>query len=96
MLNGIAALVAEEVLSGETDDAGVVADVVRYKISDGEASATDLAAMGITDIANCQLSDEVVEVSVRMLQEGWLVVKREAEQLIEFAAADTFGRRWQH
>lgn len=92
-LYGIAGLVAEEILSGETDDAGVIADAVHFRISNGEASDTDLAAMGMTDIDDYYLDDEVVEESVRILQEVWLDVKQQAEQLIEFAATDTSGTR---
>ncbi|MGF6298202.1 MULTISPECIES: hypothetical protein [Paraburkholderia] len=93
VLYGIAGLVAEEVLGGETDDAGVIADAVRYKISNGEASATDLAATGITDIDDYQLDDDVVEEAVRMLRQEWTGVKQEVEYLIEFAVADTFESR---
>ena len=96
VLFGIAGLVAEEVLSGETEDAGVIADTVHYRIWSGEASATDLAAMVTTDIDDYQLDDDVVEEAVRMLREGLTVVKQEAEYLIEFALADSFGCRRQH
>ncbi|RQR49340.1 hypothetical protein DIE21_20700 [Burkholderia sp. Bp9140] len=85
ILVGIAALVAEEILCGDTDDAGAIADAEHLKISNDEASATDLASMGITDIEDCDLSYEVVEEAARILREGWLVVQQEAESLIEFA-----------
>jgi hypothetical protein len=78
VLYGIAGLVAEEVLSGETDDPGAIADVVRYRISNDEVSATDLADMGITDIDDYQLNDEIVEESLRIWREGWPVVEQEA------------------
>ncbi|WP_176058873.1 hypothetical protein [Paraburkholderia sp. BCC1876] len=77
-LVGIAGLVAEEILSDDTDDAGEIADALHLKISDGEASASDLATMGITDIDSCELSYEVVEEVARILREGWQVVQREA------------------
>ncbi|WP_341313737.1 hypothetical protein WN982_20640 [Paraburkholderia sp. IMGN_8] len=85
MLVGIAGLVAEEILSDDTDDAGAIADAIYLKISDGEASASDLATMGITDIDSFELRYEVVEEAARILREGWRVVQQEAEYLIEFA-----------
>ncbi|WP_241019057.1 hypothetical protein [Paraburkholderia sp. Tr-20389] len=69
-LYGIAGLVAEEILNSETDEPSLIADAVRYRISSDEASATDLAAMGITAIDDYQLCDEDVEESVRILQGG--------------------------
>lgn len=85
MLFGVAALVAEELLSGETENAGVIADAVLLKVSYCDASATDLETMDITDIDNHRLGDEDVEEAVRILREEWVVVKREAEYLIESA-----------
>lgn len=70
VLVGIAGLVAEEILSDDTDDAGAIADALHLKISDGEASASDLATMGITDIESFELSYEVVEEATRILREG--------------------------
>ncbi|WP_124904709.1 hypothetical protein [Burkholderia sp. Bp9004] len=86
VLVGMAGLLAEEILSGETDDTGAMADSLALKISFGEASASDLALMGVTDIDSCELSYEVVDEAVRMLREGWPVVQEEAEYLIKFAA----------
>lgn len=86
MLVGIAGLVAEEILGDDTDDAGAIADAIHLKISDGEASASDLATMGITDIDSFELRDEVVEEAARILREGWQVVQQEADYLIESAA----------
>lgn len=86
-LYGIAGPVAEEILNGETDEPGVIADAVRFRISSDEASATDLAAMGITAIDDYQLSDEDVEKSVWILQKGWPAVKQEAEHLNEVAVS---------
>ncbi|WP_232490751.1 hypothetical protein [Burkholderia contaminans] len=45
MLVGMAGLLAEEILSGETEDTGAMADSLVLKISFGEASASDLALM---------------------------------------------------
>ncbi|MDR6469398.1 hypothetical protein SCB29_22105 [Paraburkholderia sp. SIMBA_055] len=86
MLVGIVGLVAEEILGDDTDDAGAIADAIHLKISDGEASASDLATMGITDFDSFELRDEVVEEAARILREGWQVVQQEADYLIECAA----------
>lgn len=88
MLVGMSGLLAEEILSGETEDTGAMADSLFLKISFGEASASDLALMGVTDIEGCGLSYDVVDEVVRMLREGWSVVQEEAEYLIASAAAD--------
>jgi hypothetical protein len=79
ILVGMADLLAEEILSDETDDAGVMADNLFFRISSGEASATDLAQMGVTVIESCEVSCEVVEEAVRLLREEWAVVQEEAE-----------------
>ncbi|MCR4467846.1 hypothetical protein [Burkholderia sp. SCN-KJ] len=86
VLVGIAGLVTEEILRDDTDDVDVIADAVLTKIANGEASPSDLAAMGFTDVDNCELSYVVVEEAARILREGWQVVQREAEHLIESAA----------
>jgi hypothetical protein len=86
VLVGMGGLLAEQILSGETDDAGVMADTQVLRISFGEASDSDLAQMGITDIDCHKLSDEVVEEAVRLLREEWALVQEEAEYLIEEAA----------
>ncbi|MFM0152884.1 hypothetical protein [Paraburkholderia sediminicola] len=86
ILVGMAGLLAEDILSGETDDAGAMADTLFFRISNGEASASDLAQMSVTDIENCGLSYEAVEEVVRLLREGWPVVQQDAEHLIESAA----------
>ncbi len=85
VLVGIAGLVAEEILRDDTDDVDVIADALLIKISDGEASASDLAMMGITDSDSCELSYEVVEEVAWILREGWRVLQQEADYLIEFA-----------
>jgi hypothetical protein len=69
VLVGMAGLLAEEILSGETDDAGAMADALFFRITFGEASATDLAQMGVTDIDHCELSCEVIEEAVRLLRQ---------------------------
>ncbi|AOI60648.1 hypothetical protein WI26_24175 [Burkholderia diffusa] len=87
VLVGMAGLLAEDILSGETDDTAAMADTLFLRISNGEASPSDLAHMGVTDIENCELSYEVVDEAVRMLREGWPVVQKEAEYLIKAAAS---------
>ncbi|WP_174948394.1 hypothetical protein [Burkholderia contaminans] len=87
MLVGMAGLLAEEVLSGETDDTGAMADTLFLRISFGAASASDLAHTGVTDIDSCGLSYEVVDEVVQMLREGWPVVQEEAEYLIKSATS---------
>ncbi|RQR51266.1 hypothetical protein DIE21_15155 [Burkholderia sp. Bp9140] len=64
-----------------------MADSLVLKISLGEASASDLALMGVTDIDGCELSYGVVDEVVRMLHEGWSVVQEEAEYLMKSAAS---------
>ncbi len=76
-------MVAEEILYDGTDDAGVISDALHQRIWDGEASVSDLAMMGITDIESYDLSDELVEEATRILREGWQAVQQEAEYLIE-------------
>lgn len=85
ILVGMAGLLAEDILSGETDDAGAMADTLFFRVSNREASAADLAQMSVTDIDNCRLSYEVVAEAVRLLREGWSVVQQEAEYLIQCA-----------
>ncbi|KER70040.1 hypothetical protein HR51_21710 [Burkholderia cepacia] len=87
MLVGMAGLLAEEILSGETNDTSAMADSLFLKISFGDASASDLALMGVTDIDGCELSYDEVDEVVRMLHEGWSVVQEEAEYLIKSAAS---------
>jgi hypothetical protein len=86
VLVGMAGLVAEDILYDGTDDAGAIADALHQRISDGEASASDLTMMGITDIESYELRDELVEEATRILRDGWEAVQQEAEYLIEFAA----------
>lgn len=63
-----------------------MADTLFFRISNGDASASDLAQMSVTDIDNCGLSYEVDEEAERLLREGWPVVQQEAEYLIQSAA----------
>ncbi|SIN80505.1 hypothetical protein [Paraburkholderia phenazinium] len=67
ILVGMAGLLAEEILNGETDDVSAMADNMFFRISFGEASDSDLAQIGVTDIDNCELSYEVIEEAVQLL-----------------------------
>ena len=82
VLYGMAGLLAETIVSGETDDAGVMADMLFCRIWTGAASSSDVALMNVTDLDCSSLSHEVVEVCVRLLREEWVEVQREAEYLI--------------
>ncbi|WP_157779562.1 hypothetical protein [Cupriavidus pauculus] len=82
VLVGMAGLLAEAILSGETDDDGAMADILFARIWSGDASDSDLTFMGITDIDSCALTYEVVEECVCLLREKWADVQREAGYLI--------------
>ncbi|MGF6727744.1 hypothetical protein P3T43_007136 [Paraburkholderia sp. GAS41] len=82
----MAGLLAEDILSGETGDAGAMVDALFSRISFGEASRSNLAQMRVTDIDSCELSHVVVEEAVRLLREEWALVQEEAEYLIEEVA----------
>lgn len=86
VLVGMAGLLAEDIMSGETDDAGVLADTLFFAISMGDASASDLEQMGVTDVDNCGFGYETVEEAVRLLREEWRNVQQEAEELIASTA----------
>lgn len=88
VLYGMAGLLAETILSEETGDAGVMADVLFCRIWTGEASSSDLALMNATDLDCSSLSYDVVEECVRLLRDGWSDVQREAEYLIAASLED--------
>ncbi|MGF6568652.1 hypothetical protein ABH945_000728 [Paraburkholderia sp. GAS333] len=88
VLVGMGGLVAETILSGETDDAGVLADILVSRIWNGEASASDLALMNISDIDNFALSYDSVDECMRVLRDGWSDVRQEAECLIATCLPD--------
>lgn len=83
-LVGIAGLVAEEILRGETDP-DYIAGALDLRIASNQASTSDLKLMGITDIVDFELSMDLVVQAWRYLVEDWHVVQREAECLIEEA-----------
>lgn len=86
ILVGIAGLLAEEILAAETDDVRAMTDNVLFRIRNGEASAFDLAQMGVVDIETCELRYQVVDDVVRLLRQEWALVQKEAEYLIAEAA----------
>jgi hypothetical protein len=89
VLYGMAGLLAEELLSGDTDDdTEVITYDVYMRISRGEASSSDLSEMGIQDIRDFDLSYEVVGEGLRLLREMWAKVEAEAEWLIANALLD--------
>ncbi|MGF6180886.1 hypothetical protein ABIB42_001897 [Massilia sp. UYP32] len=91
-LYGMAGLVAEEILRGETDP-DFVAGALDIKIACGEVSASDLKSMGITNIADFELNSEEVEQAWRFLLEDWSLVQEEAEYLIAEALEQQLHHR---
>ncbi|MFM0598404.1 hypothetical protein [Paraburkholderia dilworthii] len=85
---GMAGLLAEEILDCGTDDVETLAEGLLRRITAGEASASDLALMNISDIDKCELNYKVVDEAARLLREGWVAVQQEAEYLIEFAESE--------
>jgi hypothetical protein len=82
VLYGMAGLLAEELLCGDTDDdTEVVAYNLYVRISCGDASLSDLAAMGIPDTSDFDLNPEVVGEGIRLLREVWALVESEAARL---------------
>ncbi|MEC5407108.1 hypothetical protein VOM14_16300 [Paraburkholderia sp. MPAMCS5] len=64
------------------DDAEVVAYNLYVRISTAEASESDLSQLGISNIGDFHLDNEVVATFVRLLREEWATVESEAERLI--------------
>lgn len=84
---GMAGLIAEEILSGETDPE-YVAGALEHKIACGEVSASDLETMRITNVVDFELNlDEVVQ-AWSFLVEDWSLVQEEAEFLIAVALSN--------
>jgi hypothetical protein len=80
-LYGMAGLVAEEILRGETDPE-FIGGALDLKIACGGASASDLQSMGITDTVHFELNCEEVELTWSHLIEEWPLVQETAEHLI--------------
>jgi hypothetical protein len=90
-LYGMAGLVAEGILGGETDPE-FIAGALDIKIACGEASASDLETMGITNIIEFELNFEEVVQAWRFLVEDWPHIQNEAEYLI----AEALGNQRHH
>lgn len=82
-LVGLAGVVSEEIMRGETDEPWIVAEDIDSRISAGQMSASDLEYMGITDLENYALNTADVEQVWRYLLEDWSSVEREAQYLIQ-------------
>lgn len=86
VLYGMAGLVAEEILRGETDPE-FVAGALYVEIVCGEVSASDLESIGISNIDDFEFDSEVVETAWRYLTEDWSLVQHDAEYLIADAVS---------
>ncbi|WP_353189884.1 hypothetical protein [Pandoraea pnomenusa] len=75
-------MVAEEIWDDDTVEYFTIAETISFRISMGEASASDLESMGITDIESFGLDDELVEEATRILKDGWQLVRQEVEYLL--------------
>jgi hypothetical protein len=89
-LYGMAGIVAEQILRGERD-VEFIAGHLYLRICCDEISATDAAAIGVTDIDNFEVDIETVEQCAQLLLEHWSQVKTEAEHLIADASAEACG-----
>lgn len=83
---GISGLVAEEIMHGETAPE-YIGSAINIKIACGQTSASDLKEMGITDVLEFSLDEELIEQAWRFLLEDWQEIHREAEWLIEYDSA---------
>jgi len=81
----MAGLVAEEILRGNTSAPDVIYDFLFERISNGEASASDLFAMNITDTDDFELLESEVTMALSDLIAEWAFVSQEAESIIEEA-----------
>lgn len=93
VLFGMAGLVAEalldeELLAGGVDLADNIWELVEFKIWAGEASATDLDFMGISDTDDVALNFDDVEQTVKYLAEGWERVVSDAEYWMDYALGE--------
>lgn len=85
---GMAGVVAEQILRGETE-VEFIAGNLYFRICCDEISSSDLASIGVTDIDNFEVDIESVEHCVQHLLEHWPQVTQEAEYLIANATTDT-------
>lgn len=89
VLYGMAGLVAEEILRGETNDPEVITQDICVRIWMGEASASDMESMNITDTDDFELNSDEVTQAWRYLLEDWKKVQQEASYLIAEAASNS-------
>ena len=85
---GMAGIVAEQILRGETE-VEFIAGNLYLRICCDEISATDLASLGVTDMDDFEVDIEGLEQCVQHLVEHWFQVTQEAEYLIANAATET-------
>jgi len=90
---GMAGVVAEQILNGETE-VEFIAGNLYLRICYAEISATDLASIGVTDIDDFEVDIEGVERCTQHLLAHWPLVTQEAEYLI--AAASYASSRPRH
>jgi hypothetical protein len=85
VMYGMAGLIAEQILRGEKNFE-LIAGALDLRICCDEVSATDLEAMGVTDIGDFEVDVESVEQCAQHLLERWSSVTQEAEHLIAIAS----------
>lgn len=83
---GMAGIVAEQIMNGEKE-AEYIAGNLFLKICCDEISATDLAAIGVTNVDDFEVDLEAVEQCLQHLLEHWSAVQVEADSLIADASA---------
>jgi hypothetical protein len=88
---GMAGVVAEQILRGEAE-IEFIAGNLYLRICCDEISATDLAAIGVTDIDDFEVDIEGVEQCVQHLREHWPRVQAVAEWLIADVSAEALGK----
>ena len=87
---GMAGVVAEQILRGETE-AEFIAGNLYLRICCDEMSASDLALIGVTDIDDFDFEVDIegVEQCAQHLREHWPQVTQQAEYLIANAFTGT-------
>jgi hypothetical protein len=85
---GMAGVVAEQILRGETD-VEFIAGNLNLRICFDEMSATDLASIGVTDIDEFEINIDDIEQCTQLLLKHWSRVQLEAEYLIADATTET-------
>lgn len=88
VLLGVAGLLAEQMAEEATNNPEDLAEDIRFSISNGVASDTDLKLMNIIDINEFDLSDADVEQAWKILKQNWLLVELEVRCLIRQAFDD--------